>query len=243
VEVPGTRDKVWQAVATGAGISAWFVPAEVEECEGGRVVCRFGPGMDSVAVATEWEPPERFVAESDDLGPGAPPLVTEWTVEETGEGGCLVRVEHSVQTESTKWDAHLESIERGWPGFFGILELYLSYFQGLSCENFRVMELIPGTPAEVWSRMVEQLGLRGRLWRSEMGSGMVEVRSLGGHHECAILRMESPAPGLLSMSAFSMDGKVCVLVSGYLYGDGAAEGRRTLEPLWQTWMKRKFADG
>ena len=31
VEVPGTPEEVWQAIATGPGISAWFVPAEFEE--------------------------------------------------------------------------------------------------------------------------------------------------------------------------------------------------------------------
>ena len=28
VEVPGTPEEVWQAIATGPGISSWMVPAE-----------------------------------------------------------------------------------------------------------------------------------------------------------------------------------------------------------------------
>ena len=28
VEVPGTPEQVWQAIATGPGISSWFVPTE-----------------------------------------------------------------------------------------------------------------------------------------------------------------------------------------------------------------------
>ena len=31
VEVPGTPEEVWQAIATGPGISSWFVPTEFEE--------------------------------------------------------------------------------------------------------------------------------------------------------------------------------------------------------------------
>ena len=31
VEVPGTPEEVWQAIATGPGISSWLVPAEFEE--------------------------------------------------------------------------------------------------------------------------------------------------------------------------------------------------------------------
>ena len=34
VEVPGTPEEVWQAIATGPGISSWFVPAEFEMRDG-----------------------------------------------------------------------------------------------------------------------------------------------------------------------------------------------------------------
>ena len=34
VEVPGTPEEVWAAVATGPGISSWFVPAEFEARDG-----------------------------------------------------------------------------------------------------------------------------------------------------------------------------------------------------------------
>ena len=38
VEVPGTPEEVWQAIATGPGISSWFVPTRSEERAGGQVV-------------------------------------------------------------------------------------------------------------------------------------------------------------------------------------------------------------
>jgi hypothetical protein len=34
VEVPGTPEEVWQAIATGPGISSWFVPTRSEERDG-----------------------------------------------------------------------------------------------------------------------------------------------------------------------------------------------------------------
>ncbi len=37
VAVPGSPEQVWQAIATGAGISTWFVPTDVQETEGGRI--------------------------------------------------------------------------------------------------------------------------------------------------------------------------------------------------------------
>src|SRR5262245_20583951 len=82
VEVPGTPEEVWQAIATGPGVSSWFVPTEVEERDGVpvAVTSHFGPGMNSVAAVTAWDPPRRFAAESRDLGPDAPAVATEWIV-------------------------------------------------------------------------------------------------------------------------------------------------------------------
>ena len=76
VEVPGTPEQVWQAIATGPGISSWFVPTDLEEREGGETVSHFGPGMDSTAKITAWEPPHRFAAEGGDLGSPAPGIGT-----------------------------------------------------------------------------------------------------------------------------------------------------------------------
>src|SRR5438093_1876591 len=54
VEVPGTPEEVWQAIATGPGISAWFTPAEFEEHDGKPVAVSldFGPGMESTSKIT-----------------------------------------------------------------------------------------------------------------------------------------------------------------------------------------------
>ena len=47
-EVPGTPEEVWQAIATGPGISSWFVPTEYRgarrEASRGDVPLRSGHG-------------------------------------------------------------------------------------------------------------------------------------------------------------------------------------------------------
>lgn len=125
VEVPGAPEEVWRAVATGPGVSSWFVPSEIEERAGGAVVSHFGPAMDAVATITAWEPPHRFSAESRDLGPDAPLLVTEWIVEARSGGSCVVRVIHSLVASTGEWDGQLAGIESGWPSFFDNLRRYL----------------------------------------------------------------------------------------------------------------------
>src|SRR4029077_14936172 len=72
VEVAGTPEQVWEAIATGPGVSSWFVPTEVDETAG-KTTAHFGPGMDSVARITAWDPPRRYAEESSSLGPDGPP--------------------------------------------------------------------------------------------------------------------------------------------------------------------------
>ena len=54
VEVPGTPEEVWQAIATGPGISSWFVPTDGRRaCRRRRRSANFGPGMESVSTITD----------------------------------------------------------------------------------------------------------------------------------------------------------------------------------------------
>ena len=81
VEVPGTPEEVWQAIATGPGISSWMVPAEFEVRDGKPVAVKmnFGPGMEIRWPVTAWEPPQRWVAESEGFQ-GSPPFANEWAL-------------------------------------------------------------------------------------------------------------------------------------------------------------------
>ena len=132
VEVPGTPEEVWQAIATGPGISSWFVPAEFEERDGKpvAVTLNFGPGMESRSVVTAWEPPRKWAAQSDGWVPGSPPIANEWSVEARGGGICIVRIVHSLFASTDDWDNQLEGTESGWPAFFRTLRIYLTHFRG-----------------------------------------------------------------------------------------------------------------
>src|SRR5687768_15986524 len=105
VEVPGTPEQVWDAIATGPGITTWFVPTTLDGRVGGVTTSSFGPGMDSLATITEWDPPRKFAADSrDDMGPDDPTIATEWIVEARDGGTCTVRVVHRWFTEKDDWD-------------------------------------------------------------------------------------------------------------------------------------------
>src|ERR1051325_4687957 len=210
VEVPGTPEEVWQAIATGPGVSSWFVPTEVQEREGGAVTAHFGPGMDSTATVTAWEPPRRFAAESQGLGPDAPALATEWFVEARSGGTCVVRVVHSLFASGDDWDNQLESIESGWPAFFRILRLYLPHFRGQPCSTFQVMGFAPEPVSKAWDTLNRALGLGGavvgeRRNTSEGAPALAGV--VEGWREAsppsALVLLDEPAPGAAFLNAFA----------------------------------------
>src|SRR5581483_4090676 len=105
VEVPGTPEEVWQAIATGPGISSWMVPAEFEVRDGKPVAVKmtFGPGMDVRWPLTAWDPPRKWIAQSDGFQ-GSPPFANEWSVEARGGGTCIVRIVQSLFVSTDDWD-------------------------------------------------------------------------------------------------------------------------------------------
>ncbi|HYW46501.1 MAG TPA: SRPBCC domain-containing protein [Bryobacteraceae bacterium] len=244
VEVPGTPEQVWQAIATGPGVGAWFVPTEVDGRIGGTVTSHFGGGMDSVATITEWDAPHRFTKEGS-WGPNAPTVATEWIVEARGGGTCIVRVVHSLFAETDDWDDQLTGIESGWPSFFSILRLYLEHFAGQPSSQIQLLAMPAASGA--WEKLAGALNLAGAApgERRHAGggapplSGIVEsVNTAGNPH--TLLRVDLPAPGAVFATACPAGEKAFVTVSFYLYGDTAAAVVARDQSAWTAWMTNLF---
>jgi uncharacterized protein YndB with AHSA1/START domain len=248
VEVPGTPEEVWQAIATGPGISSWFVPARSEERQGGQLVCTFGPGMDCPSTITLWQPLERFVAEGDMGPPGSPKVATEWSVEARAGGTCLVRVVHSLFASTDDWDNQLEGLEQGWPTYFRILRMYLANFKGMRCSAMQLVSFSSEPEPKAWEKAGGALGLlkvtEGQEWTAPEGlprmAGMVDSVGRGMHPSTVLLRLKTPAPGAAYVGAFSCGGMVMVCMSVYLYGDEGKAAVDRDEPTWQKWMGERF---
>ena len=242
VEVPGTPEEVWDAIATGPGISKWFVPAQIEPHVGGKIVLNFGPGMDSESEVTAWDAPHRFQATGQGLGPNAPEMATEWTVEARAGGTCTVRVVHSLFAETDEWDNQLGEVESGWPSFFVVLRMYLSQYRGQPGAHFQVMAPVPGTVIEGWRTLMGKLGLpslaSGAKVQSQTGTapltGVVEKVGPAPHPHEAIVRLDDP-PGAAVLSTCGMGEHTFFVGSFYFFGPKATEGLKA-EKEWQDWL-------
>jgi uncharacterized protein YndB with AHSA1/START domain len=252
VEVPGTPEAVWQAIASGAGISSWFVPTTTEDDADGvpvKMHSNFGPGMESVSTVTSWNAPETFSAESQDLGPEAPAIATQWFVEARDGGVCVVRVVHSLFADTDDWDESLEAWESGWPDFFRLLRLYLTHFGGQPCSAIQLTGYATAPRDAAWRAVFEGLGVgavpTGDHVRSTGDapelSGHVERRGADAHPEEMLLHLDAPAPGFAHMFAMNMGGQVLISIRIHFFGDAAADVAAREEPGWTAWIGKAFA--
>jgi uncharacterized protein YndB with AHSA1/START domain len=249
-EVPGTPEEVWAAIATGPGVSSWFVPSEIDGREGGAIVAHFGPGnsMDSVATITAWDPPRRFSADSrGDPRPDAPTIADEWIVEARSGGTCVVRVVHSWFASTDDWDDQFNQAEHGWVAFFRILRLYLKHFSGQRCSAFQLMGAAPEPKSEAWNALTGPLGLAGvdvgQRVRAPTGApplaGLLEESGPPEWPEL-LVRLDEPAPGIAHLFPLSMGGQVFLSIRFFLYGDQAPAAAARAEPSWQAWLQERF---
>ena len=246
VDVPGTPEQVWNAIATGPGISQWFVPSELEGRTGGTSVSHFAAdgSMDAVATITAWEPLKRFVAE----GPGTSGTVaTEWTVEAKSGGLCTVRVVHRWFATSDDWDDQFEGHTHGWVAFFRLLCLYLTHFPGQHGAAFQI--LVPSSEplADAWRKLVEPLGLANATEQRRVAApsntrvfeGVVERTGPQDHPEL-VVRLDQPAPGFAHLFALPMGGMTFLSMRFFLFGDDAARIAKREEPMWRAWLEKQF---
>ncbi len=247
-EVDGTPEQVWAAIATGPGISAWAVPTVVDEADGKPSLVRmtWGPGFESKARVTAFEAPHRLVMEADNWMPDAPPIAGEWTIQARAGGTCTLRIVQSLFASGDDWDNQLETLDSGWSAFLATLRLYLKHFRGQRATLKSLMVPATGTEAQVWDKLMRTLGLQGvavgQRWSAAAGAP-----SLGGVLEYlhalpydALVRAESPRPGIAAFGTVSMGGPVMVGINRYSYGDGGDAAADQELAQWQAWFAEHF---
>lgn len=249
IEVPGTPEEVWTAIATGPGISSWYVPHTVEEREGGSASARFGPGpeMEVPGRVAAWDPPKRVLF---DGGEGVDGMAFEWLVEGRDGGTCVVRLVNSGFGSGDDWDAQYDGMTDGWIMFLLNLKLHLEHFGGRAASAVVPSSTWSADRDRAWSTLTTDLGIPARPAigdRIEVDGG--KAPNLAGTVVDATpwrlsLLLDQPAPGTAILAAEGTGDQVSVSVWSYLYGpDGESAARRD-EPIWQRWLEaRAVASG
>lgn len=243
VEVRGTPDDVWEAVATGPGISSWFVPAAVEPRAGGSMTLSFGPGMEQVCRVTDWEPPRRF-------GYGAPeesdsPIGYEFVIEPAGPDRSVVRLVNRGFAAGPESDAEYTAMYGGWRLFLTNLRLYREHFPGQYAVSVVVNGASPGPRDKAFVAMVASLGLPPLAEASPAATAAHDVPALGGTvarlaDGMVTFVVDEPVPGLAFFAAEGDGESIYMSFYGYFFGADAAAVVARDEPRWRAWMDRTF---
>ncbi|WP_232667563.1 SRPBCC family protein [Pseudonocardia sp. TRM90224] len=240
IELAADPEAVWEAIATGPGISAWFVPSETEQRAGGAIVQRFGGGFDETGRITAFEPGRRFAYGAAEPPPdGAANYAFEFLVEGRDGGGTVLRFVQSGFLE-TGWEDEYNSFDAGWALFFGNLRVYLEHFAGMPVRTVVAMGYTPGSATDVWPQMHRALGLSGRpavgddVTLAPDGpapiTGVVDVANdefLGVRSATGLHRIGAEGEHGCGVSAYH-----------YFYGDPVDVDALTTE--WQKWLAAQF---
>ena len=239
IEVEATPDRVWEAIATGAGMDGWFLGTgnEVEPRLGGRVHVDFGEGGAGESTVTAWEPPRRFAHRGDEAPDGSLHAF-EYTIEGRDGGRAFVRLVHSGFLVDD-WEAEYDALNEGDFMYLHLMAQYVKHFRGRAATNLAVWrEDSTGREAAI-GRLQSALGLTGRAANGDrveftadgLGSidGVVDFVSpsiLGVRTDDALYRFLHSPQGV-------------VYLGHHIYRDGL--DKAATESAWRSWLDRAFS--
>jgi uncharacterized protein YndB with AHSA1/START domain len=247
VEIAATPEQVWDAIASGEGISSWFMPTDLEPGEGGAIVTHMGEDSSPGSI-TGWDPPRRLTFEEPQWAelaghPGAlvTPLTTEFLVEARSGGTCVVRVTASAFGTGAEWEHEfIDDMATYYRPYFDLLRIYVEQFPGQHAVRREVQvdlsdavpvdDVVPAAarslgvsgPGEAVDR-AGALGLSGTVLRLGRPYLMVEV--------------DAPVQGYVSVMARCVDdSRVLAGLDAWLFGPDAEAFAAGAEPGWRSWL-------
>lgn len=243
IEVPGSPEEVWAAIATGPGITSWMHPTEVEGREGGVLSYDMGYGPQSADIVG-WEPPRRFATAGalwQPPGEATPmPLATEWLVRAVSGDTCLVRMVMSGFGDGESWQEEIDGMARQlWVSLLN-LRLYLTHFRGRHGTWLSVASRTEASPEQAWARLTGAVGLAEAVPGARTASaapllqGTVEYAAADRFRHDLLLRVGSPAPGLAALRLFNGSGQVSL--QAWMFGDAGLAVTSRDRPVWQNWL-------
>lgn len=235
IRLEATPEEVWELISTGPGLSAWFVPHEIDDAEGSA---DFGGGNTQAGRVLQLEPGRQVVFGAPENADGEVPMALEFLVEGRDGGGTVLRLVQSGFL-GDDWEAEYHS--KGWDVFLHNLESYLAHFAGRPATGVVAMAFTSVDRATVWERFFhaldvrpevavgEKVSLAGTL--PEPVSGVVDVRERG------VLGIRTDH-ALYRFIGEGADGLGMVSLTHYFYGVDLDRAERTA--AWQAWLDGLF---
>ncbi|TWP51398.1 SRPBCC domain-containing protein [Lentzea tibetensis] len=158
VSLEATPEQVWDAIATGPGISSWFMgPHTVDPAVGGRMTLTIGDFSESATI-TAWDPPKHLAYRGDTAEDGSFHAM-EYLVEGRDQGSTVLRFVHNGMISDDWGDEYLAQSSHGWDMYLHTLGQYLQHFTGLPGTYVHVQGPPAAEGADAWSLLLDGLGV------------------------------------------------------------------------------------
>jgi uncharacterized protein YndB with AHSA1/START domain len=239
IAVDATPEQVWDAIATGPGVDAWFMGrTEFVAGEGGRVTQAMGPETYHSTI-TAYEPGKRLAYRSDPA-PDGTFMAFEYLIEGRAGGSTTVRFVHSGLLSGDDWEGEFDALKQGDPMYLQQLAAYLKHFPGAALTH-SVFAIGPQEKdsAWVWSAFGSALGLSGPVTHGAEVSLAVD----GLERTNGVVEFVAPSYVLVRT-----DDGLYLLMHGYqdtivveYHGYAGEQGDEELQGAWQSWLSKAFA--
>ncbi|HEY0002506.1 MAG TPA: SRPBCC domain-containing protein [Actinoplanes sp.] len=154
--VDAVPEQIWDAIATGPGISSWYLGRT--EIDGDTVHTTFGDIPMPPATVTARQPTDRFAHRTDTTADGRF-LATEYLIEGRNRAATVLRTVTSGFLPGEDWADEYEAMRFGTELFFATLVEYLRYFPGRPATPVTVFgPPVTDWPA-TWASLHKTLGL------------------------------------------------------------------------------------
>jgi uncharacterized protein YndB with AHSA1/START domain len=238
IQVDATPDEVWEAIATGTGMDAWFMGSnEIEPREGGLARTEGSSGWAVESTVTTWDPPNRFAYRTGEGEDGSLHSF-EYVVESHERGNTAVRWIHTGFLGDDNWEAEYEGMSEGDPMYLHQLGQYLTYFRGRRATPIEAVGPKVADRDQAWATYRRGLGLEAH---PELGD---EIRLTPEGFEPIEGVVDYLSPSFLGVRTddalyrfiYGFDGTV--VLGHHLYSD--VDGEQT-QRAWGSWLTGLFA--
>ena len=157
--VDASPDEVWEAIATGPGMNAWFMGhTTVTGGECGAIRVDMGQFTQDFTI-TGWQPGRRL-AYTTDPRPDGSFLALEWLIEGRS-GTTILRSVGSGFIGSDDWQDEYDSLRQGGRRYLLNVGQYLTFFRGRAATPVNAGWPQAGPRADVLRTLTHGLGLAG----------------------------------------------------------------------------------
>ena len=234
-----TPEQVWDAIATGPGIDAWFMGKNTVEPRVGGAVTQVMPGWTGESTITTWEPGKHLAYKTAEAPDGSF-MAFESIIEGRSGGSTVLRFVHSGFLPDEDWESEYDALRNGDRMYLEKLAVYVKYFAGKE-STYNLFAL--GSPVDgerAWAAYRSALGIgsdvavgdkaRVTIEGLAPADGVVEfvrqpwwvgVRTDDGFYSLMWGHQDTP---VIEYSAFNSD----------------VDGSR-IEKAWQSWLEATFS--